>query len=96
LINVPYVSQEREHYSGAACASMLGLFYQRNLPSQDVIMDILGARDYRNLKHETFEVLLSDFFAQHAQLLPAHYSANESWHCIYRFHSRHPTSSVYI
>jgi Papain-like cysteine protease AvrRpt2 len=74
LINVPYVSQEREHYSGAACASMLGLFYQRNLPSQDVIMDILGARDYRNLKHETFEVLLSDFFAQHAQLLPAHYS----------------------
>lgn len=73
-LDVPYREQEKPHYSGAACIQMLCAFHDRDVPPQDGIMTGLGAQNYKDLKHETFEVLLSDYLARAAQLLPAHYS----------------------
>lgn len=37
-------------------------------------MNDLGARDFRGIKHESFEVLLSDMLVRRTGLLPSHYS----------------------
>src|SRR5262245_7244246 len=70
----PYVIQEQRHYSGAACAQMVSAFHNISYPTQDEIMSELGAKDFRGLKHESFEVLLSDMLVRRAGLLPSHYS----------------------
>lgn len=74
LLDVPFERQEQVHYSGAACARMVLKYLDRIPPSQDEIMVALGAQDYRGLKHESFEVSLSEVAAQFARILPAHFS----------------------
>jgi hypothetical protein len=74
LLDVPYIKQEKVHYSGAACAQMILKNLGRTPPSQDEIMSALGAKDFRGLKHESFEVSLSEVMAKFCQVLPAHYS----------------------
>jgi hypothetical protein len=74
MLDVPYYSQSQQHYSGAACIQMVSAFHGRPHKSQDDIMADLGVKDFRDIKHESFEVLLSDFLARNTKLLPAHYS----------------------
>lgn len=74
FLDVPFEYQEQVHYSGAACARMVLKYLDRAPPSQDEIMEALGARDYRGLKHESFEISLSEVAAKYAQILPAHFS----------------------
>lgn len=74
LLDVPFEHQEEIHYSGAACARMVLMYLGRNPPSQEEIMEALGAKDYTGLKHESFEVSLSEVAARYAGVLPAHFS----------------------
>lgn len=74
MLDVPYIKQEERHYSGAACVQMVCEFHSKKSPSQDEIMGDLNAQDFRSLKHESFEVLLSDLLVRRAGLLPSHYS----------------------
>lgn len=73
-LDVPYITQEQRHYSGAACAQMVSEFHNIACPTQDEIMSDLGGKDFRGLKHESFEVLLSDMLIRRTGLLPSHYS----------------------
>lgn len=73
-LDVPFIIQEQRHYSGAACAQMVSEFHGAACPTQDEIMSDLGAKNFRGLKHESFEVLLSDMLVKRTGLLPSHYS----------------------
>lgn len=74
ILDVPYLAQEREYFSGAACVQMICAFHGRKYEEQSQIMQGLGVGDFRDIKHESFEVLISDYVSRKAQLLPSHYS----------------------
>lgn len=67
--DVPYIKQEKKHWSGAAVVQMLMEFYGKEPDSQEEIVETTGWEDWRKFDHSTFREKLFRYMARQGFLV---------------------------